>query len=373
MRRSTWILGLAMMVSSGCAQEALSPVEETSSAVVTPRNWALGWVDTPATGHVSTTWQATSSGAVMTGARPAPGRYEIYVPGMTSFVGGNVLVTPYATSAHCGVVSWNVIAGALKIDVQCFAPVTGAAVDAQFVVSYVLEDLRPVGGSDPVRAAYMWYSNGSPAAEPTYRWSSIGGPGALFTTTTTGTGKYRVEMHGMTAPQLPPGGVAQVTAYGAAKRYCNVTDWANLIGTASRFVDVRCFDPTGALANSAFALRFWTRPTWGAREGGYAVDISPSSASFTPAAVHQSLFPELVPLTPISITRPSAGSWDASVPAMTWTGSGALVGSLDPDGAYCTTAGWNPGVHVQVRCFSPTGAAADARFTVAYLDGVDGP
>lgn len=127
-------LVLALVSSAGCVAAAEDPSTATEeAALATSLDWAVAWVDGPTTGHVSTTWQATSNGAVITGTHPSTGHYALSVPGIGALVGGNVQISTYGTNAHCGVLSWWSLSTALQINVQCFAPGTGAAMDSSWV------------------------------------------------------------------------------------------------------------------------------------------------------------------------------------------------------------------------------------------------
>ena len=307
-RRVSRALGAAAAVAAlllGCTIEPPeAPTAEASSAVTTSFDWAVGWMGTSSSGAMSTLYQATSNGAVMTGTRLGLGHYRVTVPGLNTAASGNVLVSAYGSNAHCQVAFWSPWPAGLLIDVLCFAP-GGAASDSRFVVSYVNE-VRSLQFPDHVRAAYLWHSGTDSPAESQYRWSSIGGPGVPFSVTSSQPGVYHVIMTGMAAPALPPGGVAMATAYGSTPRYCQVAGWANVGGGTNRYVDVSCFDASGAPASSPFTLRYWTWGSWGAAEGGYVVDTRPELTTSSPDPAYWAIATASTTATPV-VTRTATG------------------------------------------------------------------
>jgi hypothetical protein len=102
-----------------------------------------------------------------------------------------------------------------------------------------------------VARGYAWNNQPSPVLGATvtltnsYQFNSAGG---IVTVQRTSVGNYTVEFTGL---DWDPGNV-QVTAYGtgtaAAARWCNVDGW----GAPS--VDIDCFDPAGAAADSRFTV-----------------------------------------------------------------------------------------------------------------------
>ena len=117
----------------------------------------------------------------------------------------------------------------------------GSPTDAAYTISLLQTELLPRADA----SAYV-YANDSTALSytpsATYRYVSSG---VTPTIERTATGDYRVEL--VSTPL--GGGNVMVTAYSSA-RHCGVRAWADTS------VLVRCYDASGNLADSQFAMRF---------------------------------------------------------------------------------------------------------------------
>lgn len=360
MKRQWWLAVWIMI--AGCAMDEPAPQErETTAALTTSSEWAVGRV--PADGGPGST-SAMSNGNHFSTTHTGTGTYAVQLPGLT-LAGGNVLVSPLDTlngGVHCTVVSW----GGGVVNVRCFLPATGAAFDNPFdnafSLSYARETLAG-SATDHIKAAYLWYPGTGTTSSPSYTWTSIGGPGTMVFVNNVSTGVYRVILPGMAAtPGLTPPSVAQATAYGSASRYCNASGWRNGGNFApDRTVDVVCFDAAGNPVNTAFSLRLWTVPTWGAQDGMYAIK--------TPGSLQQSS-------TGVSVlcfaTPFTTGRCLFNAPGLSPQSSAALTNALETDGKYCNVVSIGGTVGLLTQCYSPSGARADASLSLSYLDGVLG-
>lgn len=104
-------------------------------------------------------------------------------------------------------------------------------------------------GSIGLTRAYVW--NGDPTGPlgtPQtigHGWSYNSSGGAI-TVTRSGVGVYSVAFEGLSLNR----GNVQVSGYGSSNVQCKVSNWG---GDA---VNVRCFDPAGALANGTFTVAY---------------------------------------------------------------------------------------------------------------------
>ncbi len=88
------------------------------------------------------------------------------------------------------------------------------------------------------------YVKADASVPSSYQFNSAGG---AITASNSGPGRYSV-----TVPGFGTAGTVQVSAYGWDARHCVVLNWGSS-GT-NGLVNVRCYDDTGALADSAFTL-----------------------------------------------------------------------------------------------------------------------
>ncbi|MGE0439788.1 MAG: Ig-like domain-containing protein [Gemmatimonadales bacterium] len=97
----------------------------------------------------------------------------------------------------------------------------------------------------------------------------------------------------------------------------------------------------------------------------------PSSPSYSPSATYEHLSSG----AHATITRSAVGSYAVSLPGLGATGAQRTNVQISASGtgpAFCKAAGWasaREDLTVQVRCFEPGGAPADARYTLLALGG----
>jgi len=246
--------------------------------------------------------------------------------------------------------------------VMCFTP-GGAPIDTRFVASFT--NTRVFSDS-----AYVWANNmTTPSYAPllTYQSSPYKSP---MTISRAGTGNYTVLIPSMTQNSLndPHGGGGTViaTAYGSDGTSCNVGSWSQASADVS--VNVRCFNSSGAPADSQFSMTYHRKTDLLGRFSNNHAFVwanAPFSASYTPSANFQ------FNTQPgdLTISRTGTGVYTVSVPNQAQTGGSVQVTGYGTAATHCKVESWGPSGSnqaINVRCFNASGAAADEYFTMSY-------
>jgi hypothetical protein len=184
-------------------------------------------------------------------------RARVVVPKLGSYK-GTVQVSARATLAlndetgagFCGLAAMGPgggIGGDQWLDAQCFEPDGGAEIYRTFTVWF----MQGLGMKGIVRKNVAYLLAHKPKAssyvpEVNHRFSSAGKAGRV---SRSGTGRYVV-----TLPGMPLGGSAQVTPFGSGVRHCVISGIRT--GKLPQRVGVRCFNATGAPADSRFMLAY---------------------------------------------------------------------------------------------------------------------
>lgn len=219
----------------------------------------------------------------------------------------------------------------------------------------------PAAAATPDRYGFAYLDTPTPPGayvpDLSRQWS--GGP--PVTVSPTGpVGMYQVRFPG----QAAPAGVAHVTAVNRTGEWCMVENYGP--SGADEIVNVRCYRPGGALANSRFAVLFsFSSGMVPAASGAYA------SLRSTPAGGVMATYNSLGP--PNSIAWLSAGTYRATLPGV---GAGAaLTGSVQVTAANgavparCKVINWTTtgaGQDVIVRCVNPAGVPTNTGWTLSY-------
>lgn len=174
-----------------------------------------------------------------------------------------------------------------------------------------------------------------------------------ITVTREGVGAYRVVFEGMTQGNGNP----HVVAFGSNANRCKVAAWG--FGA----VWVRCHAPSGAAADTAFAVF-------------YAVDrVGPGAYAWAnnPTASH-------TPSTTLSwnssggsnyVERTGVGSYRVRFNDLDRLDGHVLVTAYGSDPTHCKPSFWGRdgrATVVDVRCFTTGGTRADSRFTVRWMN-----
>jgi hypothetical protein len=215
---------------------------------------------------------------------------------------------------------------------------------------YLVAGPQPLWGyvwaNDPVSASYtpsLWYQRNS--------------TGAVSTIARTGTGAYTVVFSKLGNYQ----GTVDVTAYGSGSESCKVANWWPAL--ADLDVNVRCFDVTGAPADTQFVASF-ARPISSSRFG-YVWANNPTLPSYTPSTAYQ--FNSTGALN--TITRFGAGTYRVSLPGLGGLGGTVKVTAYGSGNASCKVTSWGTffgDEPVNVLCQTPAGAPVDSQFTMTF-------
>jgi hypothetical protein len=185
--------------------------------------------------------------------RSATGRYRVRFPGLGGTTSAAVQVTAWGAGAEsCRATGWQASADGLDelVDVACHSA-AGARIDAPFTLSFHERD--GMFGVLPQTGAPHGYvvSDQQNAAihTPSTQYNSSGGTNRISRVST---GVYRVRLPGLASA----GGHVQVGAYlpSADPRRCKVAGWS--ADGADEVVTVRCFDPSGTVADARFVMSF---------------------------------------------------------------------------------------------------------------------
>lgn len=208
-----------------------------------------------------------------------------------------------------------------------------------------------VRANDPRSASY------TPSATHAFNWAN----GPIRITRPAGTtGRYVVTFTGLSA-LLGARNTVKVTGFGTDNSYCKpVTGYL-----ASDKVEVRCYKGgTGTPVNARFTLLV----TRAAADRAFALAHRPTATDYSPHSKGS-----WNPAGTMRVFRLSQGLYrvvfkDLRSQLTTPTGhvQATAVGSGK---AHCTIGDWGetPDLVVYVQCYTPAGAPADSKFSVAYV------
>jgi hypothetical protein len=223
------------------------------------------WADQPTAASYtpSSAYQWKPAGTAHTIRRHSVGTYEVTIAG-SSTSGGTVAVTAQGPgSEHCKVSWWSVIGANTVVGVNCFST-TGSPVDTRFSLNF--DYGTPSGTTDygylmPFKGGYAW-TNDPNAASYTPLWpyqtildrlSYPQGCVAMRSVTAgrTATGRYFLD-YGLLRDT---DSTAFATAHGVGSNYCKLQSWLS-DGSGGTRVSVKCFDASGAPADSAYVGQY---------------------------------------------------------------------------------------------------------------------
>jgi hypothetical protein len=222
--------------------------------------------------------------------------------------------------------------------------------------------------------AYVWANEPSTASYTPSSYYSYNSYGATNTITRQSTGVYVVHL-----PYMADGGTVNVTAYDGDDN-CKVDYWSHSgFGyNALENVVVDCYTPAGAPSDSYYDVSFVNQAgrvgssDFAADSLGYLWANAPTTASYTPSLYYQySNFDDVN-----TITRNSTGVYTITFtflqPVPTSDGGAVKITAYGSNDDTCQSGGWggsgSPSYNesVTVRCFTPSGAAADSEFSATF-------
>jgi hypothetical protein len=301
---------------------------------------------------VDTSYSYNSGGGAITYTGTA-GVYTVRMAEL-GLSGGSVQVSSYGSAAtRCKVAGWGPSAGAQVIQVRCH-DTSGALAASPFVVFFDKGSSQSGG-----HGAHLYYSGSTVPA--TWSWNSSG---STNTVTRTSTGRYNVSLPGL---GFSNAGV-HVTAYGSGSEHCKIVSWS------TGFVNVRCNDNAGQLADSPFVLNYFSGTQRAYAVGGHAWI---ESASAAPAGYqsNQDIYScgTAGPVTVsgfTNVTYPNTRPTSWSFPTTT------MSKAYGDDGNFCKVQYWTPsgtGYMARTICSAPNGTSTTSRFTSSFMGGWAAP
>lgn len=203
-------------------------------------------------------YQGNSSGAQNTITHTDTGRYTVRFPHLGAL--GTATVSAYGNFSgnsddRCKLVNWGGDgAGGTLLNVACYNRL-GSVVDSYFTASYTYVSRFTASG----RGAYVWNdratsTGGSFVPNRSYQFNSLGRTNTIFQEST---GVYDVTLGGFGHSKGANWNVA-VTAYGLwgadPSAFCSGS--GDLSTTTDAIILVQCYDASGALTDSNFALTY---------------------------------------------------------------------------------------------------------------------
>jgi len=256
---ATVLVSIAFVSVAGCSVESEGEESATGSGAEAISFAPMGFARITAAGGVVTQFNG-SSATSPTVAHPSAGRYSVSFPALGGAGGHVQVVAEGANNYRCRVENWNsAVGGAEKVNVRCHRP-DGTAVDAAFAVLFYRQTKPSTPLSFATRGAYLWV-NSAGGVDPNYDYNSSG---YTNTVAKTGTGSYTVTI---TNARYANAGM-MVTAYGTTgAQFCSIGSWS--AGT-NLTAYVRCWNASGALADSAFTFAYGTNGPTLDQQGGHA-------------------------------------------------------------------------------------------------------
>ena len=289
---------------------------------------------------------AAGSGDV-TAERLGPGDYRMTWAGLDS-VGINLGQLQVSADSFydrsCGVES----SDADSASIRCLDS-AGAPADSRYRALF----LKPPKKAWSRNFAYVWANQPTTASYVPNPLYSRNPSGSSVVVTRSIPGVYTVVFDGLGS--FGSYGHVQVSATGFGSRDCKVSSW---FGDSA---SVRCFDSSGGLADSAFALLF-VKPDPATTNFAHAWANSPTSASYTPST----LYSRNPSGGSVTATRSSTGIYSitfAGLSAYGFNGGHVQVTAHGNNNIRCQVQSWSS-VTANVRCFTPTGNPADSAYNI---------
>ncbi len=214
------------------------------------------------------------------------------------------------------------------------------------------------------RFAYAWIHDPSASAQylPTssYQHNETGG---AIRVARQAVGQYVVSFERLAKVDSAFRETVIVTPHGASGERCHLGGWGNNANGRDLDVSVSCFTFAGASVDARFAVLVVGSRSLPSRLGFTVAGSAESSFAADPAHTYAS-FAERV-----AIARSTAGSY-----LVQWNATGDntpqnyFVSTYGGAPDLCKVSSWNRGVWASVICYNPSGALADARFSLLMVE-----
>ena len=218
--------------------------------------------------------------------------------------------------------------------------------------------------SEDRRLAYAWIHDPSTSTSyaPTssYQHNETGGG---IRVARSGVGSYVVSFERMAKVDSSFRETVLVTPYGANGERCHLNGWGNAANGLDLDVSVSCYTFGGASIDARFSVLVVGSRSLPSRLGFTVAGDAASQFAPEPTNTFSS-FAEGV-----GISRSTAGSYLVQMNgALTDTPQNYFVSTYGGAPDLCKVSSWNRGVWASVICYAPSGALADARFSLLMLE-----
>lgn len=228
-----------------------------------------------------------------------------------------------------------------------------------------------VGGHGWVRAINPSTASYTPA--PADQFNSNDGTNTIRRTAV---GSYVVTFPGIGAPASSgdgQGGNVQVVA-STPNTYCKVRSWG---ASANVSVDVRCFNAAGSPTDARFVALYHRAGFEGfAKAHGTSAYLWSNQLSYGTPTNASTAYSQNDSGRTNTILKTSTGRYEVTLNGVDVTDASLLITAYGSTNARCQALPWmlsGGSVRVYVACSTPSGAATDSLFTLAYTgEGVPG-
>ena len=215
------------------------------------------------------------------------------------------------------------------------------------------------------RLAYAFAHEETPAApyQPMHAFAYNGTGGAIRIGRST-VGRYRVTFERLARIDSTFRDVVLVTAYGSNGERCHIEDWGNAQNQRDLEANVACYLGNGAPVDSRFTAMVVGSRSLPGRHGFATMIAGAPEAAATPVPNAFSSSGQ-----PVAVDRSAPGSYLVHLNApRTTLPENYFVSTVGGAPDLCKVASWNQGEWASVVCYAPSGAHADARFTLLMLE-----
>jgi hypothetical protein len=350
--RALQAAGLACMLGLATAGAVQAAVQRVG--------WV--WAYSPSATHpykVTGSYVYNSTGGEVIVVPLGTGYYEVKFAGLYNGAPSDVQVSAYSSSGYCTSSGWSSSSKSVVAYVSCY-DASGNPANSYFTLLY--QERSGNIGNNGKGLAFVWANSPTSASyTPSggYSYNSTGGTNNI---TRNGTGSYTVNLPGLTTG----GGDVQVTAYDAVAR-CKAGSWGQ--SGSGTYVNVYCFDSTGAAADEYFDLAYSDKESFGhttssSAKGVYAWANNPSpTKSYTMSPTFQYNGFTTGRLT---ANKYGTGEYTVTIPgSFGYDFSNVLVTGYSGSSNYCNIVDWGS-ASVNVACYSQGGTPTDSYFDLAF-------
>lgn len=228
---------------AGAAMDSRYTVMVTGARALTGRVGFL-LADQAATGSYQPALRYNSGNGTSMVIRNSAGQYSVTFNGLARVSGTEMVMVTQVGSAtnRCVVASWNY--NGFTANITC-TDRAGTPTDAQFSL------LVMAGGRTGQRTGFAWANDMTTTDYTPTSSYTLNSANLAVTAHRSSVGVYQMNWDGLVKGTGTE--TVLVTAYGASDRFCRTSFWG--MSTPTTFqVNVACFDPTGAPADSRFDI-----------------------------------------------------------------------------------------------------------------------